>query len=198
MKLMKSLKYISLTVIAFSVTLFSFAGEKTYTVGGHAVSVNDHYLSGAMLVALHAPKIDNSWSAMAKLPYQGVTAMFSSMRSQYEGQIKQLANDIPYLTYVARRELDRNQVESTTDAINELIANILHDKRRAIGYEFKSMTPDYLQASIFKRNIKKYNDPYGPTISYLRAQGKNWNDIITSACKPNGGDLSWLNLGKWF
>jgi RHS repeat-associated protein len=72
---------------------------------------------------------------------------------------------------------------------SEYIARVLHSKRRELGIIYKDVTPPGLRQQIFERNLKKYGDPWGPTIDRLRAQGKSWDDIIESATRPGGGDL---------
>lgn len=40
----------------------------------------------------------------------------------------------------------------------------------------------------------------GPSIEYLRTQGKSWKEIIDSASKPGGGDLGsgvFYNVGSF-
>ena len=37
--------------------------------------------------------------------------------------------------------------------------------------------------------MEKYGDKLGPTIEYLRAQGKTWEQIIESATRAGGKDL---------
>jgi hypothetical protein len=67
---------------------------------------------------------------------------------------------------------------------SEQIARILHEQRRALGSAFKNMTPLELREQIFARNLRQYGDELGPTIDFLRAQGKSWDAIIESACRP--------------
>jgi hypothetical protein len=71
----------------------------------------------------------------------------------------------------------------------ELIARTLHADRRALGVKYKNMTPAAKRTVIYARNMAKYGDRRGPTIAWLRARGKTWNDIIESASRPGGKDL---------
>jgi RHS repeat-associated protein len=73
---------------------------------------------------------------------------------------------------------------------SEEIARTVHQMRRQIGIEYKNLTdPDLLDA-ITKRNIRKYKDPLGPTIEYLRDKKKySWDKIIQKSCTPGGADL---------
>ena len=72
---------------------------------------------------------------------------------------------------------------------SEQIARTLHVMRRGLGVKYKSLTPDKVLQQIYQRNLQKYGDKLGPTINYLRQQGKSWDDIINSATKTGGKDL---------
>lgn len=71
----------------------------------------------------------------------------------------------------------------------EQIARALHAERRAIGEKFKGMTPPEKLEEIYKRNLEKYGDKLGPTIEWLRGQGKTWEQIIESSGRAGGRDL---------
>jgi hypothetical protein len=67
----------------------------------------------------------------------------------------------------------------------EQIARMASARRREISTMIKSMTPPPVLESIFARNIAAYGgDKLGPTVEFLRAQGKTWEEIIESACHP--------------
>jgi hypothetical protein len=51
------------------------------------------------------------------------------------------------------------------------------------------MTPPEVLKTIYERNLAKYGDKLGPTIEWLRAHGKSWNEIIDSAVRVGGKDL---------
>jgi hypothetical protein len=53
----------------------------------------------------------------------------------------------------------------------------------------KALTPPDKLAEITARNIQRYGDPLGPTIDWLRRQGKSWEQIIESATRSGGNDL---------
>ena len=74
-------------------------------------------------------------------------------------------------------------------AETEQIARALHAERRAIGEEFKALTPADKLAEIYERNLQKYGDKLGPSVDWLRAQGKSWDQIIESATRTGGKDL---------
>ena len=52
------------------------------------------------------------------------------------------------------------------------------------------MTPSDILEDIYTRNIKRYGDKLGPTIEWLRAKGKSWEDIIKTAIEPGGKDMN--------
>jgi filamentous hemagglutinin len=74
-------------------------------------------------------------------------------------------------------------------ASSEDIARALHAERRALGVEYKNLTPSDILDKIYARNIEKYGDKLGPSIDYLRRRGKSWDDIIESATRTGGKDL---------
>lgn len=71
----------------------------------------------------------------------------------------------------------------------EAIARALHQQRREIGKKYKDLTPEPLRSQIRERNLAKYGDEWGPTISYLREAGKSWEQIIAGAKRTGGADL---------
>lgn len=101
------------------------------------------------------------------------------LRSAYEAEVKGLSD------LANKMRVEGHSVEE--------IARQLHSLRRELGVKYKSLTPDPLLQEIYARNIKKYGDKLGPSIDYLRQQGKSWEDIINSAIRPGGKDI---NLNK--
>ncbi len=73
----------------------------------------------------------------------------------------------------------------------EEIARSLHADRRALGVEFKDLTPSSRRAEIYERNLRLYGDKLGPSVDWLRAHGKTWEQIIQSASRPGGKDLGY-------
>jgi RHS repeat-associated protein len=102
---------------------------------------------------------------------EGVTAL----RQAYEAEVRALAEK------AAQMKASGKSVEQ--------IAIELHAERRALGIKYKDVTPPEILQKILERNLSKYGDELGPTIEWLRKQGKSWEDIIESASKPGGGDL---------
>ncbi|MET9018218.1 hypothetical protein ABZX74_46660 [Streptomyces olivaceoviridis] len=76
---------------------------------------------------------------------------------------------------------------------SEDTARGLHAMRRAIGVKYKNLTPEEKRAEIFERNLRKYGDPLGPSVEWLRKRGKSWEEISDSAVRTGGEDLG---LGK--
>ena len=68
----------------------------------------------------------------------------------------------------------------------EQIARALHAERRAIGIKYKDLTSPEILDEIHKRNLSRYGDPLGPSIDWLRAQGKDWVDIIRTSATVGG------------
>ncbi|MBA3241760.1 MAG: RHS repeat-associated core domain-containing protein [Acidobacteria bacterium] len=99
----------------------------------------------------------------------------SALRAEYETAVRNLSS-------VAA---EMRAAGHSADAI----AIKLHAERRALGLKYKDVTPPDLLQKIYQRNLEKYDDPLGPTIEWLRAQGKTWDEIIESAARPGGKDI---------
>ncbi|MER8105536.1 DUF6531 domain-containing protein [Kitasatospora sp. NPDC094016] len=76
---------------------------------------------------------------------------------------------------------------------DEEIARTLHQARRDLGVKYKDATEEGKREAIYARNLTVYGDKLGPSIDWLRARGKSWQDIIDSAARTGGKDLG---LGK--
>lgn len=110
---------------------------------------------------------------------QGGTKPLPKLRQQYIAEVEALS-----------RRRDAMRASGTSP---EKIARTLHAERRALGVKYKDLTPEPLRSEIYARNIKKYGDPLGPSIDWLRGRGKSWEAIIETAARPGGADLG---LGK--
>ncbi len=73
----------------------------------------------------------------------------------------------------------------------EMIARTLSAERREIGERFKALTPADELSKIYDRNLGLYGDKLGPTVDFLRSQGKSWTDIIDGALRTGGKDLGY-------
>jgi RHS repeat-associated protein len=91
-----------------------------------------------------------------------------------------------------------NAVKALKDMATELaakgmtpeeIARAVSQARRDLGIKYKDLTPPELLEKLYERNMKKYGDKLGPTVEWLRAQGKSWEEIIESASRPDGSDI---------
>ena len=99
-----------------------------------------------------------------------------ALRQEYEDKVRNLKT-------VGERMLAQGMSE-------EQVARALSAERRALGMQYKEMTPPELLKEITERNIRTYNDPLGPTVEYDRTvRGKSWAQIIDSASKPGGKDI---------
>jgi hypothetical protein len=93
-----------------------------------------------------------------------------------------------YMTGVSRLS-EKATAMRGAGASSEEIARILHADRRALGVQFKDLTPAKRLAEIYARNLDRYGDKLGPSIEWLRNQGKSWEQIIESASRSGGKDL---------
>jgi len=71
----------------------------------------------------------------------------------------------------------------------EQIARRACAERRALSDLFKQRTPEPLRSAIRRRTIETYGDPLGPTVDFLRARGKSWDEIIDGAARPGPFDF---------
>jgi hypothetical protein len=105
----------------------------------------------------------------------GAAKEVPALRAAYESEVKSLED-------VGLNALAAGQSKEET-------ARMLHQMRRDIGEEFKNQTPSAKLEEIYSRNLQKYGDKLGPSVEWLRAQGKTWDQIIDSASRPGGQDL---------
>jgi RHS repeat-associated protein len=97
------------------------------------------------------------------------------LRQRYVDAVKKLAEKVPGMR--------------KSGMSSEEIARALHAERRALGVQYKDLTPPGLLEEIYQRNLERYGDKLGPTIDWLRSRGKTWEDIIESASRSGGSDL---------
>ena len=67
---------------------------------------------------------------------------------------------------------------------------LLNAARRELGVEYKNLTPAELLGETYAINLKIYGNKLWPTIDWLRANEKTWDQIIESATRPGGKDLN--------
>jgi hypothetical protein len=99
-----------------------------------------------------------------------------ALRLEYEAAVRSLAERVARLR--------------AAGISSEAIAREISAARRALGVKYKHLTPKKKLAEIYARNLAKYKDKLGPSVEWLRAHGKSWDDIIESACRPGGQDLN--------
>jgi hypothetical protein len=75
----------------------------------------------------------------------------------------------------------------------EETARAVHAMRRKLVTEFRAFTPKEYVDIIKARNLEKYGDELGPTIEWLRGQGKSWEEIAEWACTPGAEDITLLH-----
>ncbi|MEN1682172.1 MAG: hypothetical protein AAGJ46_21555 [Planctomycetota bacterium] len=75
------------------------------------------------------------------------------------------------------------------------IAIAAHGLRREIGREYKAITSAGMRQTIAARNLDRYGDAEGPTVTWLRGRGKTWAEIADSAGRVGGEDVIRLQGG---
>jgi hypothetical protein len=93
-----------------------------------------------------------------------------SLRDRYERAVRALA--------VKAKRMTR------AGADVETVARAVHANRRALAENYKALTPEPLRSAIYNRTLSVYRNAAGPTIEYLRSQGKTWEQIIEGAVRP--------------
>ena len=94
----------------------------------------------------------------------------ASLRLEYEAQVTPL-HDLA----------DPMRLDGLTP---EAIARAMHAARRQLCQVFKNQTPEPQRTRNFKRTRAVYGDPVGPSVEFLRRQGRTWEQIIESASRP--------------
>ena len=85
----------------------------------------------------------------------------------------------------AVRDLAERAVAMRHDGVPaETIARAMHAERRRLAVHYKALTPEPHRTVIAERTIRVYGNPEGPTIAFLREQGRTWEAIVESATRP--------------
>lgn len=134
----------------------------------------------AAIGSANAPALAQAASTQAAQAQEAVaqtprSAEIIALRRQYVEEVQMLAG--------------KAEVMRLAGSSQEDIARALHADRRSLGVKYKNLTPPKELAEIYARNEKKYGDKLGPTVEWLRARGKSWEDIIASASRTGGKDL---------
>lgn len=102
-------------------------------------------------------------------------ASLPKLRADYEREVRELS-----MTAQNMREAGFSSEE---------IARKVGEMRRELGVKYKNLTPPEQLDMIYERSLAKYGDKLGPTVDWLRAKGKTWEEIIESATRPGGKDI---------
>jgi len=92
------------------------------------------------------------------------------MRQDYEAAVRALRDRVDELRAEGRPA--------------EAVARTAHAERRALAARFKEATPEPLRTALYQRTAHVYGDRLGPTIDFLRARGKSWDEIAEAATRP--------------
>ena len=103
------------------------------------------------------------------------TATKPLLRLQYEAEVRALRPRV--------RELRLAGLDA------EGVARALSAERDAVKMKYRNFTPPDMLAKINTRNLRLYANELGPTVDYLREQGKAWWRIIRGATRPGGKDF---------
>jgi hypothetical protein len=95
------------------------------------------------------------------------------LRAEYERAVRNVARQVS-----AMRENERDV---------EIVARSAHAARQRIALAYKGLTPEPLRSRIRERTIATYGQASGPSIDYLREQGKSWEEIADGAARPGRG-----------
>ncbi len=108
------------------------------------------------------------------------------LRLEYEAKVRDLRNLLKTL-----------EAEGLPE---EQIARTMHEKRRALGRQYKEAAPPLFRAYIYSATAEKYGDPLGPTYEALR-ETKTCKQIIESASRPIedlNNRLTMDGFRKWY
>lgn len=148
---------------------------------------------GAAGAGMSAYGFHKAWQEGDRVGMAFAGAGFLLSASMFAMSGKTLYNGIVRTGYVREVQALRGLADSARAAGQgeEATARMLHQMRRGIGVKYKDMTPARELAQIKAGNLKEYGDELGPSVEFLRAQGKSWAEIIESACRPGGHRYGW-------
>ncbi len=78
----------------------------------------------------------------------------------------------------------------------EQIARALNEARLQLEREFRQGLRPEIVEEIEQRQMERYGNRTGPTVEWLREQGRTWEQIIQSAMRPGGQDMWRLFFGE--
>ena len=68
--------------------------------------------------------------------------------------------------------------------------------RRALSAAVPMFHSAAWRTLIYRRNMRKYKNPPGPTYDWFKKQGRSDADIIKSSASPSGADLGLAGLTR--
>jgi hypothetical protein len=142
----------------------------------------------------------------------GLTRDHNAIDDDAEGVYKEtMVDQRQFLLHVPTRAIPATErkpierVEWSTQDIEQLIicSSVVHQYRNPTEYlarlleDLEGAVPPFGFGAIVSiatsrapaRNLKKYGDQHGPTVDYLRGQGKTWEQINQGATTPSGADI---------
>ncbi|WP_394828296.1 polymorphic toxin-type HINT domain-containing protein [Pendulispora albinea] len=109
---------------------------------------------------------------------QSYAKALEDLRNETQARLNQLDEKLKSAQGI--REYERIREEGLKE-----IATWAHGERREVGERHKDATPPEIRELIYQRNEERYGDKLGPSVDYLRRQGKSWESIVDSASRPN-------------
>jgi hypothetical protein len=123
---------------------------------------------------------------LAQLARQRATQFLSKLgalekhplRQAYQAEVTALANSANTLRAGLGPHPNQAQLE--------LLARVMHARRRELGVLYKNTTPKPLLDAIYARNLKLYEDKLGPSFESLaRKYHGDMDKVIEAASRPN-------------
>ena len=160
-------------------------GQVLYDYGMTALENGNYGLASFYFAAMTGEQVLFALTLGESMPVKGavrhlnvasnVSKEIPALRQQYISAVESLAGKVPGM-----REAGMS---------SEQIARALSAERRALGEQFKALTPPGKLAEIYERNLEIYGDKLGPTVEWFRDRGVTWEQIIEKASRPRGKDL---------
>jgi hypothetical protein len=141
--------------------------------GGHIfdMSMPDPPSGGGVNIKGPVPKYSQSQINDILEHLRGSGFKNNPLRQAYENEVLNLAK--------------RGEELLSQGMPKEEVARILHQIRRDLGVKDKDATPQPLRDYIYEINQTRYGDPLGPSFEHMMKTGKDFDQIIESATRPN-------------
>ncbi|XP_024525031.1 uncharacterized protein LOC9655625 [Selaginella moellendorffii] len=108
----------------------------------------------------------------------------SCLGRQHMGEVPRIRRD--YEREVAALRV----IYEALGTVSEATARKLHNIRSSIKRRYTEISPWQWQQIIKNRQHGRYDTSSGPSFQFLRDQGKSFQSIGESACRPGGKDLN--------